>query len=106
MAENSTEPSTPVQDVVMPPCADCGGVVGQDQGPKDGWQLEDGRTVCHACCVADTKAILRREYPKSLYAVGCDLQDAGRSLFLEIVYALKVDRLCDWIARILRRWSA
>lgn len=34
-------------------CHDCGGPVGQDKGPPDGWQLEDGRTVCHACCVAD-----------------------------------------------------
>ena len=35
-------------------CADCGGPIGQDAGPKDGWQLEDGRTVCHQCCAADT----------------------------------------------------
>lgn len=35
-------------------CADCGTPIGQDSGPKDGWQLEDGRTVCHACCVKDT----------------------------------------------------
>jgi len=34
-------------------CADCGGPIGQDNGPPDGWQLEDGKTVCHACCVAD-----------------------------------------------------
>jgi hypothetical protein len=36
-------------------CADCGGEIGNDSGPKDGSQLEDGRTVCQACCVADTK---------------------------------------------------
>ncbi len=36
-------------------CADCGGPIGQDKGPLDGWQLEDGRTVCDACCVADLK---------------------------------------------------
>ena len=35
-------------------CADCGGPIGHDAGPKDGWQLEDGRTVCHQCCAADT----------------------------------------------------
>ena len=35
-------------------CADCAGPIGQDAGPKDGWQLEDGRTVCHQCCAADT----------------------------------------------------
>lgn len=34
-------------------CSDCGGLIGQDKGPPDGWQLEDGRTVCHACCVID-----------------------------------------------------
>ena len=36
-------------------CADCGAQIGQDEGPPDGWQLEDGRTVCHACCVKDTR---------------------------------------------------
>lgn len=35
-------------------CADCGGSIGNDHGPSDGWTLEDGRTVCHSCCVADT----------------------------------------------------
>lgn len=39
-------------------CADCGGPIGKDAGPKDGWQLEDGRTVCQACCVIDTKRLL------------------------------------------------
>ncbi len=38
-------------------CADCGGPIGQDKGPPDGWQLEDGRTVCHACCVADLNTV-------------------------------------------------
>lgn len=37
-------------------CADCGGPIGEDHGPRDGWQLEDGRTVCHACCVRDTRS--------------------------------------------------
>lgn len=36
-------------------CADCGTEIGHDDGPKDGWQLEDGRTVCHSCCITDTK---------------------------------------------------
>ena len=36
-------------------CADCGAPIGHDKRPKDGWQLEDDRTVCNACCVADTK---------------------------------------------------
>ena len=35
-------------------CADCGAPIGHDARPPDGWQLEDGRTVCHACCVQDT----------------------------------------------------
>ena len=39
-------------------CADCGGPIGQDKGPLDGWQLEDGRTVCHACCVVDFRRIV------------------------------------------------
>lgn len=34
-------------------CADCGGPIGRDRGPQDGWQLEDGRTVCQRCCVVD-----------------------------------------------------
>lgn len=37
-------------------CADCGGpIVGHDHGPRDGWELEDGRTVCQACNVADLR---------------------------------------------------
>lgn len=35
-------------------CADCGEKIGEDDGPEDGWQLEDSRTVCHKCCVVDT----------------------------------------------------
>jgi hypothetical protein len=34
-------------------CADCGGPIGQDAGPPDGWQLEDNRIVCDSCCVTD-----------------------------------------------------
>ena len=45
--------------VFFKPCADCGAEIGLDAGPKDGWQLEDGRTVCHACCGKDTKRIVR-----------------------------------------------
>lgn len=41
-------------------CADCGKRIGEDDGPPDGWQLEDGRTVCQACCVADLKEIACR----------------------------------------------
>ena len=35
-------------------CADCGRPVGFDDGPHNGWQLEDGRTVCQKCCIVDT----------------------------------------------------
>jgi hypothetical protein len=37
-------------------CADCGKPIGET-GPPDGWQMEDGRTVCQSCCVADLKRI-------------------------------------------------
>lgn len=40
-----------------PRCADCGGPIGEDRGPPDGWQLDDGRTVCHACCAEDARRI-------------------------------------------------
>lgn len=43
-----------------PRCADCGGLIGRDGGPGDGWQLEDGRTVCNACCVLDTELSVAR----------------------------------------------
>ncbi|MCP5014249.1 MAG: hypothetical protein GY938_03080 [Ketobacter sp.] len=54
-------------------CADCGAQVGQDKGPSDGWQLEDGRTVCHACCVLDfgkvvDKVIAENKKPGKLTA--------------------------------------
>lgn len=41
-------------------CADCAGPIGQDTGPPDGWQLEDGRTVCHSCCRADFRRHIER----------------------------------------------
>lgn len=41
-------------------CADCNGPIGQDNGPPDGWQLEDGRTVCHACCSVDTGRVFEQ----------------------------------------------
>ena len=39
-------------------CSDCGTPIGHDNGPRDGWQLEDGRTVCDACCVEDAKRVV------------------------------------------------
>ena len=51
---------TEKEDFLMPVnkpqrCADCSAEVGSDSGPPDGWQLEDGRTVCNSCCIIDTK---------------------------------------------------
>jgi hypothetical protein len=46
------------KDGVTLHCGDCGGPIGQDTGPPDGWQLEDGRTVCHSCCCVDTRRIV------------------------------------------------
>lgn len=34
-------------------CTDCNGLIGIDFGPIDGWQMEDGRTICHKCCSKD-----------------------------------------------------
>lgn len=31
-------------------CADCGGPIGKDNGPLDGWQLEDGRDFARGAC--------------------------------------------------------
>lgn len=42
-------------------CADCGVQIGLDDGPPDGWQLEDGRTVCQNCCVLDLKKMMAKE---------------------------------------------
>ena len=54
--ETSGEP-VPFEQTV---CADCHGPVYQGSGPRDGWQLEDGRTVCHACCVKDLDRVVER----------------------------------------------
>jgi hypothetical protein len=40
-------------------CARCGGPIGQDGGPADGWQLDNGMTVCNQCCVKDLHQWLR-----------------------------------------------
>lgn len=36
-------------------CDDCKGPIFNGDGPLDGWQLEDGRNVCHDCCVEDMR---------------------------------------------------
>jgi len=61
--------AAPVHAVVLPRCADCAGPIGVHEGPADGWQLEDGRTVCHACCVKDTKECLDPSSGKTLEVV-------------------------------------
>ena len=38
-------------------CSDCGVEIGCDESPLDGWQLDDDRIVCNACCIVDTKNI-------------------------------------------------
>ena len=38
-------------------CSDCGGPIGMDSGPIDGWELEDGRVVCQECCVSDLRKL-------------------------------------------------
>lgn len=48
---------------VCPPeafCSDCHQPLFLAGGPPDGWQLEDGRTVCHACCIRSTRLELSR----------------------------------------------
>lgn len=40
-------------------CTDCGKEIGWDKkGPSEGWELEDGRIVCHTCCIKDTGRII------------------------------------------------
>jgi hypothetical protein len=41
--------------------------------------------------------------PKTLQQAICDLEDACLEFVLEMAYALKVDKLCDWLASKLRR---
>jgi recombinational DNA repair protein (RecF pathway) len=41
------------------PCADCGAPANGPPGPPTGWELEDGRIVCHECCVVDFRATVR-----------------------------------------------
>jgi hypothetical protein len=41
-------------------CADCGIIIPRDATPWGGWTLEDGRKVCHKCCVKDLKKIAKR----------------------------------------------
>lgn len=40
-------------------CANCGGPAAGPPGPPTGWQLEDGRIVCHECFTTDFRATVR-----------------------------------------------
>ena len=42
---------------------------------------------------------------KTLHECLRDLGEAGRELGLAIVYALKIDRLCSWLVKLLDRKS-
>lgn len=67
-------------------CADCRSVIGQDVGPKDGWQLEDGRTVCHSCCVADTKKQLLMSGPNIAEKYYGKLKALGEETIADFVW--------------------
>jgi hypothetical protein len=43
-------------------CADCGCEIGFDDGPPDGWELEDGRIVCQECCIKSLKKVAREAH--------------------------------------------
>lgn len=47
-------------------CSDCSRPVNHCSGPEEGWELEDGRLVCHDCCVADTQKIVATVINKSI----------------------------------------
>lgn len=49
-----------LQKVLGIRCDKCGGPLYVGRGPVNGWQLEDGRTVCHRCCVADLAKQIER----------------------------------------------
>ena len=86
-------------------CADCGARIGNDAGPPDGWQLEGGRIVCHSCCVADTRRQLAVAEQRTLYAAGSEARDAWCAFVLALAYSLRIDRVCDFLARVLRRFT-
>ena len=46
--------------IEIPLCSDCGRLIGYDDGPADGWELEDGRVVCQKCCVHDLELIINQ----------------------------------------------
>lgn len=92
MKPENTQSTSASLTVDMPPCADCGGIVGKDDGPPDGWQLEDGRTVCHSCAGKDlyrhvTQTIARnrrRVRPSLIHTHGFSREEQA-AIFLSFV---------------------
>ena len=82
-------------------CADCGVEIGHDSGPKDGWQREDGRTVCHACCVRDTRSIITEVMPTRGRSYLSPLVDENALLSLDIGIAAEMS-FPEWVKRYLR----
>lgn len=39
-------------------CDDCYGPIFNGEGPPDGWQLDDGRSVCDDCCASDLRQMV------------------------------------------------
>jgi len=83
-----------------PLCADCACEIGHDHVPRDGWQLEDGRTVCQKCCVAELNRFheLIREYktkPKpGLYKLAARALDQDPPKYADET----------WLEKKLREW--
>ena len=56
-----TTPTPPLPPSAPPPvapatgCADCGCEIRHGGSPRDMWEMEDGRTVCHKCAVAELR---------------------------------------------------
>lgn len=60
-------------------CSECKASIRNDNGSPDVWHLDDGRTVCQACCMGDTvsamdvlKATIRKFEKNARKEVGHD----------------------------------
>lgn len=49
--------SSPTSTALL--CDDCGFEIGDDS-PVDGWEMEDGRVICHSCCCSDFSVLVDR----------------------------------------------
>ena len=47
--------ATIVKKAISTECADCGIEIGHNRSPRDMWEMEDGRTVCYKCAVAELR---------------------------------------------------